>query len=108
MRVLIVWEPILPTDWSSPSGSTLQRIPDSRVKQFYDPNHIVSGKLREFAAKHPPQPEPKCCVQKGFYWDQAILYPRQVHWNDDPGSDYWNGPVVKIISDLERTLNGQH
>jgi len=103
--VLVVWEPILPTDWSAPSGSTLGRIPDARVKQFYDPNHVVSGKLKEFAAKHTPQPEPLCCVRKGFYWDQAIVYARQVHWADAPASTFWDGPVVKIIPALEKTLN---
>jgi len=106
--VLVVWEPILPTDWTSPSGSTLMRIPDSRVKQFYDPNHVLSGKLNEMVARKPPQAKPNCCVRNGFYWDEAILYRQQAHWKDDPSSDYWNGPVVRIISDLERTLNDQH
>jgi len=105
MRVLVVWEPILPTDWSAPSGSTLRRIPDSRVKQFYDPNHVVSGHLKELAAKHPPQPEPNCCVRKGFYWDDAILYAPQAHWTDAPASTFWDGPVVKMIPALERNLS---
>src|SRR3981189_3014652 len=99
MRVLVVWEPILPTDWSAPSSSTLRRMPDSRVRQFYDPNHLVAGRLKEIAPRKPPTPAPNCCVRNGFYWDEAILYPRQVHWKEEPVSDYWNGPVLRIISD---------
>ena len=75
------------------------------MKQFYDPNHVVSGKLKELVVKHPPQPEPNCCVRKGFYWDEAILYAPQVHWADAPASRFWDGPVVKVIPALEKNLS---
>jgi hypothetical protein len=107
MRVLVVWEPILATDWRSPSGSTLARIPDRRVRQFWDPKHVVTRKLNEIAMQKPPQPEPSCCIQQGFYWDQAILYAPHEHWKDEPTSLFWNGPVARIISGLEKTLNDQ-
>lgn len=53
VRVLVVWEPILATDWRSPSGSTLARISDLRVRQFWDPKHVVATTLSEFAKKNP-------------------------------------------------------
>jgi len=102
--VLVVWEPILATDWRPPSGSTLGRIPDSRVRQFWDPKHVVSAKLKDRAALTPNQSRPDCCIQKGFYWDEAILYPAGTHWKDAPPSVFWNGPVVKVIPSLDRTL----
>jgi hypothetical protein len=34
VRVLVIWEPILTTDWKAPSRSTLARISDRRAKQF--------------------------------------------------------------------------
>lgn len=102
--MLVVWEPILATDWSLPSGSTLARIPDRRVRQFWDPNHLVAGALNEIAKRKPPQPEPSCCIRKGFYWDEAILYPPHAHWNQEPAPAFWNGPVARIVSDLEKTL----
>lgn len=108
MRVLVVWEPILPTDWAAPSSNALARLPDERVKQFYDPNHVISGKLKEFAAKHPPQPEPSCCVRKGFYWDEAILYPPHSIWKDQPNSAFWDGPVFHVISALEGRIDEHH
>jgi hypothetical protein len=107
MRVLVVWEPILATDWRLPTRSTLARIPDRRVQQFWDPRHLVAGKLNEMASQRPPQPEPGCCMEKGFYWDEAILYAAHAYWKDEPTSVFWNGPVVRIISELEKALNDQ-
>jgi hypothetical protein len=105
IRVLVVWEPILATDWRPPSESTLARMPDSRVRQFWDPTHAVAGKLSEIVKQKPPQPEPGCCVQNGFSWDDAILYAPREHWKDEPTSVFWNGPVVRIIPALENALN---
>lgn len=105
MRVLVVWEPILPTDWRPPSGSTLGRIPDGRVRQFWDPKHVVAAELKDRATRTPPQPKPDCCVQKGFYWDEAILYPARTRWKDAPASLFWNGPVVRIVPGLENSLS---
>jgi hypothetical protein len=99
MRVLVVWEPILATDWGPPSGSTFARIADGRAHQFWDPKHVASAELKNRASRTPPQPD--CCIQKGFYWDEAILYPAGVHWKDAPASVFWNGPVIRIIPRLE-------
>jgi len=107
VRVLVVWQPILATDWRSPSGSTLARIPDGRVRQFWDPKHVVAGALNEIVKQKPRQPEPSCCIQKGFYWDDAILYTPHAHWKNEPTSVFWNGPVVRIIPGLEKALNDQ-
>jgi hypothetical protein len=103
--VLVVWEPILATDWRLPSGSTLARIPDRRVRQLWDPEHVVAKALNEIVKQEPPQPEPSCCVQNNFYWDDAILYASQRQWKDKPGSVFWNGPVVRIVPALENALN---
>jgi hypothetical protein len=82
-------------------------MPDWRVRQFWDPTHAVAGKLNEIAKQEPPQPGPTCCVQKGFYWDEAILYAPHARWKAGPNSEFWNGPVAQIISGLEKTLNHQ-
>lgn len=103
----MVWEPILATDWRPPSGSTLRRIGDSRVRQFWDPNHLVSFDLKEIASRNTTLPKLDCCVQRGFYWDEAIMFPAGAHWKDGSGPVFWNGPVVKVISRLEPFL-GEH
>jgi hypothetical protein len=103
LRVLVVWEPILATDWRSPSGSTLARISDQRAQQFWDPKHLVAQQLSRIA-KDKPQADPDCCVSKGTNWDEAILYAPLSKWSDGPTPLFWNGPVVKVIPRLESRL----
>jgi hypothetical protein len=80
LNVLVIWEPILPTDWISPSGSTLARISDPRARQSWDPKHIVSQELERVAQQHPGAEGPPCCKHRGFYWDDVIFYaPRGSH-----------------------------
>jgi hypothetical protein len=104
LQVLVVWEPILGTDWRPPSQSTLGRISDRRARQFYDADHRVSQELSRVVNAKAAQPEPDCCVDKGFYWDDAILYGPGAHWKDAPAPVFWNGPVAPVIRDLEKAL----
>jgi len=103
VRVLVVWEPILATDWRPPSGSTLGRIADGRARQFWDPNHAVSSELKT-RARSPSQVKPDCCIQKGFHWDEVVLFPPGGRWKDGPVPVLWNGPVVRVVSSLENSL----
>ena len=105
MRVLVVWEPILTTDWRPPGGAALGRISDGRTRQFWDPGHLVAAALNGMAKEKPPQPEQACCIQKGFYWDEAILYAPHGRWRDAPASIFWSGPVFRIIPGLEKVLS---
>jgi len=74
------------------------------VQQFWDSNHLVATALNEFTKHNPNQPHPQCCIQKGFNWDEAILYAPHQHWTDAPVSVFWNGPVVKVIAGLEQAM----
>jgi len=107
LRVLVVWEPILPTDWRAPSWSTLRRIPDTRAKQFWDPNHLVAQEINRIANEKTGQPGPACCTAKGLYWDEAIVYEPQRKWKDEARPTFMNGPVVKIGARLESALSAE-
>jgi hypothetical protein len=104
LRVLVVWEPILPTDFTSPSSSSLGRIPDQRAIQSWDPNHLVAQDLNRRASAKPPQTKPDCCLSRGFYWDDVILYSPHALWHDDPSPAFLDGPVVHVIPALESVL----
>lgn len=93
--MLVVWEPILPTDWRSPSGGTLARLSDSRVQQFWDPNHEVSKALSRIA---------KPDSGEKFHWDEAIVYAPHSKWEESPTPSFWRGPVFRIIPSLEKSL----
>ncbi len=43
VRVFAVWEPMLPTDWSSPNTHVLARLSDPRVIQVWDKKHLIAG-----------------------------------------------------------------
>ena len=102
--MLVVWEPILATDWKSPSSTNLGRIADQRARQFWDPHHLVATALTD-ALKHGTlQSRPNCCFNKGFYWDNAILYAAGEHWENAATPAFWDGPVYRIISPLEKAL----
>ncbi|HEV1994452.1 MAG TPA: hypothetical protein VGR03_08980 [Candidatus Acidoferrum sp.] len=107
LRVLVVWEPMLPTDLRSPVHSTLARIPDHRARQFWDPQHLVANELRRIAGENPGQPKPDCCVDRGFFWDDAILYAPHSKWRQTPTAVFWNGPVVRVASALEKALQNR-
>lgn len=107
LRVLVVWEPILWSDWRRPTSGTLARITDHRARQFWDPKHLVSEELARIETQHPEQPQPECCVDKGFHWDEAVLYPPSSHWKDGSRPEFWNGPVYKIAPKLSDALGKQ-
>jgi hypothetical protein len=99
---LAVWEPILPTDWGAPSGSTLARLSDPRVRQFWDPKHYVSNALRQLAKSKTSEPPPNS--GKGFYWDEAILYPPHSKWNDARTALFWQGPVYQVVAGIQAAI----
>jgi hypothetical protein len=59
------------------------------------------------ASRQPALPGPSCCIQRGFHWDEAILYPRGPRWSDAPAPAVWDGPVAEIVPRLERALGGE-
>jgi hypothetical protein len=71
---VVVWEPIRPTDWSPPSTFALNRVTDSRARQYGDPDHLIAKKLA--ADRRAPQPEEECCVRSGILWDLVAVHPK--------------------------------
>jgi hypothetical protein len=105
LRVFVVWEPILPTDWRPPSGSTLKRVADRRAGQFWDPKHVIAQELRKMLSGKSGQPEPSCCTKDGFFWDDVVLYAPHSRWNDALAPQFWNGPVVRVMPGLDEALH---
>jgi hypothetical protein len=94
---------MLPTDWSAPSSSVLRRLSDGRVRQYWDPNHVLAAQMKKDAG--PPQPEQDCCVRSGILWDLAAVYPAGARWSDRmPNASMFNGPVVDVIPAIEEAL----
>lgn len=103
MVVFAVWEPILPTDWSAPGTSVLQRLNDIRARQFWDPNHMLSAAIKQSEAVG--QLHPDCCTRKGFFWDLIATYAPGSQWGDRlPEPILLNGTVVSNSMAVEAIL----
>lgn len=84
VRVFVVWEPVLPTDWGAPSTATLKRISDSRATQFWDKRRLISHSMGEHN-------------RRSVIWDYIAVYLPGVMWTDRPPQPlYKGGPVVKV------------
>jgi hypothetical protein len=74
---------------------------DTRVRQFWDPGHEISNALRQMASSMPSEPRPNS--GKGFYWDQALLYPAHAQWTNAKPV-FWQGPVFRVIDGLQEAI----
>ena len=99
VRVLVVWEPMLPTDWARPSGMVQSRLSDTRVIQFWDKDHLIAKELKQQF----PSSRKLCCQRDGVLWDVAAIYPSGVQWGTgSPG--YFGGAVLDVAEDVRARL----
>lgn len=99
-----MWEPILPTDWRSPTNATLARISDARAVQFWDPHHLVSQELKHDLGAYGVPVDGH--TSGGSLWDLAIIYPHGTTWTTVlPAPSFFGGAVVTVASPLETKLH---
>jgi hypothetical protein len=92
VRVFVIWEPVLPTDWSSPSTAALSRIFDTRAAQFWDKGRLISHSMGERDSR-------------SVVWDHVAVYPAGAIWEDGPPQAlYHGGPVVRVTEPARRAL----
>jgi hypothetical protein len=106
IRVFAVWEPILPTDYSSPGTAVLARLSDPRVAQYWDKNHLFAEQLGRTIEVDMAQPKPNCCTRKGIQWDEVAVYRQDARWNGQlPHASFLNGPVVHSLDFSEAVVS---
>ena len=81
-----------------------RRLGNQRARQFWDPTHLVAEELNGRSIAKRPGIKPACGLNRGFYWDDAILYAPHAQWRDEPLASFWNGPVVHVVPALESAL----
>ena len=92
VRAFVVWEPVLPTDWFSPSTATLKRFSDDRATQFWDKHRLISRSMGE-RDKH------------SIVWDYIAVYPAEVIWeNSPPPAIYHGNPVVQVAAEARAAI----
>jgi hypothetical protein len=100
LRALVVWEPVIATDVAPPTTSVMGRLTDVRVRQFWDPEQVVSGAvLRRWKSRN---------VDVGdvsVVWDFVALFDPGPRWDGGPPDSRFHGyPVVDAIDGLRAAL----
>ena len=91
VRPLIVWEPVLPTDFGPPSTASLRRIADPRTIQFWDSRRLISHVLGEHD-------------DDTIVWDYVAVYSVNTLWNQRPKPLFEAGPVVRVVAPLRQAV----
>ena len=105
VRVFLVWEPVLLTDWHAPGAGAVARMPDPRATQFWDPQHLLSAEIRRAAGSNPQGVLGEHRLRARVIWDYVALYPPGVRWGDSfPAARFAGAPVVTVVDDFERSI----
>lgn len=94
VRVFVVWEPVLATDFTAPSTAALARIPDVRASQYWDRKRALSHLLGERD-------------RSTVVWDSIAVYAPGTLWQEAPPKPvYSNGPVRDAIDGAKNAIRG--
>lgn len=105
LEILVVWEPILPTDWEMPTNAVLGRLHNSDVVQFWDHDHVVAHAIARELISNPTGPKPRCCGLHRNLWDFAAIYSAGSLWQaTPPKAVFADGPVAFVQQSLGRGL----
>lgn len=92
IRVFVIWERVLFTDWWKPESATLQLISIPQAAQYWDPERLLSRQLGE-------QPGDR----NSIVWDMVMIYRQGATWPDTK-PHYADGPVAGVIDTFEVRL----
>lgn len=109
LRALVVWETIRGADSLGPPPGTYVRIPDRRVRQFWDRDLILSNRIVRDARANPKLlPANETLNDATIIWDAAAVFPRGARWDHDlPRPAYYGRPVAAVTIELERSLTAE-
>jgi hypothetical protein len=93
ISVLVVWEPVLPTDVRAPSTMTLKRISDARVTQYWDKERLLSHVMGEHD-------------RETIVWDYIGIYEPGAVWvAAPPKAVFADRPVVEVVGSARTALD---
>jgi hypothetical protein len=103
VRVLVVWEPVLATDWGKPSPALTMLLADRRAVHFYDRDRRLSAMLGgKDAVGQVARVSAIGFRMKDVIWDMALVYPPGAKWG--AAADLAVAPVVKFRDRLDAAL----
>jgi hypothetical protein len=107
LKVLVVWEPVLATDWGNPSPSLTAMIPDGRAIHFWDRGRRLSAMMGGPANLSALAHNEKVGFRmKDIIWDTALVFPPSAKWGTPAA--LLLAPVVKFRDDLAAAVRAIH
>jgi hypothetical protein len=103
VRVFIVWEPVLDTDWGRPALAQTGYVADRRALHFWDRDRKLSAALGGAANLDWLAASRRIGFRmKDVVWDAALVYPPGARWGSR--ARLLVAPVVKYREELAEAL----
>jgi hypothetical protein len=94
LRVFVIWERVLASDWAPPANSVLARIPDPRAAQFWDRERTLSRSMGE-----------KDGDRQSIVWDWVAVYKPGARWTAALPEPAFSGrPVADVAEKLTESV----
>jgi hypothetical protein len=104
VRVFVVWEPVLWTDFAPPTSKVLSLISDSRASQYWDKDLVLSAKADSLGGTSRRQAA--AAGKKAIVWDVAAVFPPGARWDANfPSPTFASRPVIAQIDEIQRRLS---
>ena len=106
IKVMVVWEPVLKTDFAAPLNRVLGLLHDPRVAQHWDPERILSADLVRSVNENPSRYGREEPLPADFIaWDVVAVFGKDARWDRDlPPPAYYGGPVVEAIEEARKAI----
>jgi len=99
LKVFVIWEPVLETDWNRPGDSITANIPDRRASHYWDPARRLSAMYGGAAnIGLIAGAETVKFRMNEVVWDTAVVYPAGLHWG--ASGKLLIAPVFKFADSL--------
>lgn len=106
VRVMVIWLPVIMSDWGPPTDEVREPLQDPRVIEFWDPKLWASPRIMERATSMARARGEKPAFERDeIAWDLIQLFPPGIAWQDPfPAPTWWTGPVVDDLEPVETLL----
>jgi hypothetical protein len=103
VRALIVWEPVLATDWGTPGKGLTSTIPDRRATHFWDRERKLSQLLGGREKVETVARRQRIGFRmRDVIWDAALVYPPHSRWGAP--ADLLVATVVSFRDELDAAV----
>ena len=105
VRVFVVWESVLWTDFAPPTSKILSLISDSRASQYWDRDLVLSAKADSLGGTGRGE-STAAAGKKAIVWDVAAIFPPGARWDANfPSPTFASRPVIARIDEIQRRLS---